>query len=673
MALPFNQIVAIDYETRWSSKPTTWSDTPYTLSKMTTEEYIRSPHFKDYGACIQRLDLNLDGPRTQWYQGGEELARVLSTYDWSKTAVLAHNAQFDVSILSWRYGIQPAFIFDTLSMARALRGIEVGNSLMKLAEDFGLPPKGKAVHSTDGLQELTPEIERELAEYCEHDVFLLVEIFKRLWEGYPASELKLIDMTLKMYTRPLLELDEDMLHDALHEERETREALLARLDVTDSMLASNDKFAEVLRSLGVEPPTKKKKPTVKTPNPVGVNFAFAKNDAMFQAMLNGDNEDVALLCEARLKVKSTTERTRAQRFLEIAGRGKLPVPLSYYGAATGRWTAAKGSAINMQNLKRGSFLRKAIMAPDGYELVVADLSQIEPRVLGWLADYDDLLNIFRSGEDAYAMFGRQMFNMPTLNKKDNPDLRQSAKSALLGAGYGLGWASFAQQLLVGFLGAPPVRYDKAFAKKLGVTTEYIERFLGWEDNVEKMMEIPHTCTTQELLVHCVAAKKIIDIYRATAYPVVGFWDLCGNLIHRSLAEGEEYTHKGALLFRKEEIVLANGMSLKYPNLRQQKDERGRPQWVYGPDATKLYAGKITNNVTQGTARIVMTDGMIRIAKRYPVVGTVHDEALCLAPVEEAAEALPWMLEQMTKVPKYMPGIPLAAEGGHHRRYGMAKN
>jgi hypothetical protein len=178
---------------------------------------------------------------------------------------------------------------------------------------------------------------------------------------------------------------------------------------------------------------------------------------------------------------------------------------------------------------------------------------------------------------------------------------------------------------------------------------------------------------QELLIHCVAAKKIIDIYRATAYPVVGFWELCSNLIHRSLAEGEEYTHKDCLLFRKEEIVLANGMSLKYPNLRQQKDERGRPQWVYGPDATKLYAGKVTNNVTQGTARIVMTDGMLRISKVYPVVGTVHDEALAIAPKEKASSALEWMLEQMTKEPKYMPGIPLAADGGHHRRYGLAKN
>jgi hypothetical protein len=393
---------------------------------------------------------------------------------------------------------------------------------------------------------------------------------------------------------------------------------------------------------------------------------------MFQAMLNGDNEDVAALCEARLKVKSTTERTRAQRFLDIAGRGTLPVPLSYYGAATGRWTASKGSAINMQNLKRGSFLRKAIMAPKGYQLVVGDLSQIEPRVLAWLADYDELLRIFVAGGDPYAQFGAQMFNIPGLTKESHPDLRQSAKSALLGAGYGLGWASFASQLLVGFLGAPPVRYERKFAKALGVTAEDVEKFLDNEDYVKKMMEIPHICTKQELLIHCLAAKAIIEKYRKTAQPVVDFWNLCGQLIETSLYGGKEYTYK-CLTFKKGEIVLPSGMSLLYPDLKRDKDEKGRVQWTYGADSTKLYAGKITNNVTQGVARCVMTDGMLRTAKKYFVAGTVHDEQIVVVPDAEVDDAKTWVLAQMTMEPKYLPGIPLDADGGAHRRYGLAKN
>jgi DNA polymerase len=658
LSAPYNRIITVDAETRWSRAD-------FTLSKMTNEEYVRDQRFKAFGFCFH--EYGSDDPIV-WVSHAD-LPYYLASINWSRTALLAHNAQFDVSILSWRYGVKPAFIFDTLSMGRAVRGVEVGNSLMKLAQDFGLPPKGHAVYSTDGLQELTPEIEHELAEYCKHDVFLCEEIFTRLVKNYPAKELRLIDMTLRMYTNACLELDREMLIKALSEEGEKREGLLKQLGIEESALASNPKFAEVLTVMGVKPPTKVSKTTGKEA------FAFAKNDALFQALLNGEREDVALLCEARLRVKSTSERTRAQRFLDISGRGALPVPLSYYGAATGRWTAAKGSAINMQNLKRGSFLRKAIMAPAGHQLVVGDLSQIEPRVLAWLADYDDMLGIFRSGSDAYAAFGAQMFNIPGLSKETHPDLRQSAKSALLGCGYGLGWASFAAQLLVGFLGAPPVRYDKAFAKKLGVDAAYIDRFVGWEDNVRKLREIPHTCTERELLIHCVAAKKIIDIYRSTAHPVVSFWDMCSKLMEKSLYGGEDVVYK-CVTFRKEEIVLPSGMTLKYPNLRNEYDKETKQRnWVYGEAGvkpTKLYAGKITNNIVQGTARVVMTDGMLRVDKKYPVVGTVHDELLCVVPDAEVEGAKDWVLEQMIAPPKYMPGIPLNSEVGAHRRYGLAK-
>lgn len=655
MSAPFDRIITIDFETRWDKRD-------YTLSKMTTEEYIRDERFTAFGACLH--EFNTDAP-TVWVRG-DELVDVLGGVDWSRTAVLAHNAQFDVSILEWRYGVRPCFIFDSLSMARALRGVEVGNSLAKLAEDFKLPAKGKAVNSTDGLETITPEIEQELADYCKHDVYLCEEVFKRLSKGYPAKELRLIDMTLKMYTRPVLQLDQNMLMDAIAEEKEKREGLLHRLGLDEAVLASNPQFAQALKALGVDPPTKVSKTTNKRA------LALAKNDALFQALLNGGNEEVAALCEARLKVKSTTERTRAQRFLEISKRGALPVPLSYYGASTGRWTASKGSAINMQNLKRGSFLRKAIMAPINNQLAVGDLSQIEPRVLAWLADYEELLDIFRSGGDPYAQFGAQMFGIPGMTKDSHPVERQSAKSALLGAGYGLGWASFAQQLLVGFLGAPPLRYTKADAKKLGVTGDAIKAFVANEDYVKRMEEIPHICTTQELLVHCITAKAIIDKYRAAAWPVKTFWSAMEEMLVRCLAGGEEMVYK-CLTFRKEEIVLPNGMRILYPNLRQEKDDKGAKRWVYGPEATPLYGGKITNNVVQGTARIVMTDGMLRVNKRYPVVGTVHDELIAVVPDEEVADAKTWVLAQMTMEPSYMPGIPLAADGGVHRRYGLAKN
>ncbi len=662
MSAPYDQAIVLDFETSWGRA----QHIKLGFTHQTNEEYVRDPRFKAWGLSWKYLGSD-DSP--VWVTR-KDLPAFFASIDWSRTAVVAQNALFDVSVMAWRYNAKPAFIFDTLSMGRALHGVEVGNSLKKLAERFGLPPKGDGLSPSENiLDELPADVEAILADYCCHDTWLCEQIFLRMIAGYPAKELRLIDMTLRMYTNACLELDREMLIKALTEEGEKREGLLKKLGIEEAALASNPKFAEVLTLMGVTPPTKVSKTTGKEA------FAFAKNDALFQALLNGEREDVALLCEARLRVKSTTERTRAQRFLDISGRGALPVPLSYYGAATGRWTAAKGSAINMQNLKRGSFLRKAIMAPVGHQLVVGDLSQIEPRVLAWLADYEDLLDIFRSGRDAYAAFGAQMFGIPGLSKESHPDLRQSAKSALLGCGYQLGWASFAAQLLVGFLGAPPVRYDKAFAKKLGVDAAYIDRFVGWDENVKKLREIPHICTERELLIHCVAAKKIIDIYRETSHPVVSFWDMCAKLMEKSLYGGEEVVYK-CVTFRKEEIVLPSGMTLKYPNLRNEVDKETKQRnWVYGEEGvkpTKLYAGKITNNIVQGTARVVMTDGMLRVDKKYPVVGTVHDELLCVVPDPEVAGATDWVLEQMIVEPKYMPGIPLNSEVGAHRRYGLAK-
>ena len=681
MSLPFKTILTVDAETRWSSKPTDWCEDSFTLSKMTTESYIRDKKFKAFGVCIHEYGTD---KHTQWYKH-EELPRIFSCYDWTKTAVLAHNAMFDIGIMSMIYGINPCFIFDSLSMARALRGVEVGNSLAKLAEEFELPPKGRAVHSTDGLYELTPEIEAELLDYCKHDVFLCEEVFTRLLTGlhgggriapaYPSKELRLIDMTIRVFTEPQLVLGVPMLGEARDEENEKLQVALERCGVSESELASNDQFALVLERMGQLPPTKKKRPTIKTPNPVGLNFAFAKNDAHFQQMLNGDNEDVALLCEARLRVKSTLERTRAQRFIDIASRGTMPVPLAYYGAETGRWQAAKGGSINFQNMKRGSFLRKAVMAPDGYVIGVMDLSQIEPRVIAWLAGYDVMLEIFRAGGDPYATFGAIMFSIPGLNAADHPLLRQSAKSAMLGASYQLGWAAFSAQLLVGFLGAPPKRYTKEEARQLGVTSAAVKKFIENKWHMEKMMEIARTCTDEELLIHCLAAKAIIEKYRATAEPVVEFWGFLQERLVASLIGGEEYEYKGVLTFKKEEIVLVNGMSLKYPNIEIRKDERGRSEYWYGlgDKKQKLYAGRLANNVTQALARIVMSDGMLRIAKKRRVVGSVHDEALTLLPEATAVPDLAWMKEQMVMEPKWMPGIPLNAGGGFHKRYGLAKN
>jgi DNA polymerase len=210
----------------------------------------------------------------------------------------------------------------------------------------------------------------------------------------------------------------------------------------------------------------------------------------------------------------------------------------------------------------------------------------------------------------------------------------------------------------------------AFAKRLGVTKEMVLDFLAWDKNREKALTIPRTCTDEEIIIHCVAAKFIIENYRSAARPVEALWELFGALIERSLSGGKSYTHK-CVTFEKRRIVLPNGMSLQYNELQGNPDEKGRVQWTYGNDK-KLYGGKVVENVVQAVARCVMTDGMLRIQPRYPCVLTVHDEVVVLVPDAEVEQAEPWVLEQMTAQPKYMPDIPLAAETGVGKRYGDAK-
>ena len=496
------------------------------------------------------------------------------------------------------------------------------------------------------------------------------QIFHRIKFGfnYPVKELRLIDLILRMYLDPRLLLDVQMLEKAVAEERNALSNLLFQLNIVEADLASDEKFSAILTGMGVEVPLKK--------TPKGnTKPAFAKTDAGFQALLESSNESISLLCQTRLKVKSTQARTRAQRLIDIAKRGPLPVPLHYYGALTGRIQAARGQAINMQNMKRGSFLRKAILAPKGHVCVVVDLSQIEPRVLAWYAGNVQVLNIFRSGKDVYSMFGAQMFGVPGMTKESHPILRQSAKSALLGCGYGLSWYSFAAQLLVGFLGAPPICYNMAFLRQMKIFPDQIRAAMSRPEFAERALSIPRRCSDVEILVHAVAAEQIIHKYREASPSVIQFWRQCGNLLSDMRLRDKEKQFKN-LLVRREQIVLPNGMSLRYPGLtfNDTGDDPRSYGYFYknGKSDVKIYGSKVTENIVQAVARIVMTDGMLRIQERYPVALTVHDEAVAVVPEAEAEEALRWMIEQMTLEPSYLPGIPLAAEGGFHERYGEAK-
>jgi DNA polymerase I-like protein with 3'-5' exonuclease and polymerase domains len=411
-------IITLDFETYYAQD--------YTLSKGTTEEYIRSPRFEVIGVAVK---VN-DGP-TEWFSGTHEETRAfLSRYDWANSFALAHNTMFDGAIMSWRFGIKPKVWLDTLCMARALHGVEVGGSLKAVAERYGVGEKGTEVVNAKNkrLADFTREELSRYASYCVNDVDLTRDVFKIMVEKFPKQELKLIDLTLRMFIDPVLDLDTGLLETHLDKIKDWKDELLDKSGTTKEDLMSNPKFAELLKGLDVDPPMKISPTTGKE------TYAFAKTDEGFKALAEDEDVRVQALVAARLGNKSTLEETRTQRFIDISKRGLLPVPIRYYAAHTGRWGG--DDKINLQNLpSRGpnaKALKRAIIAPEGHMIVEADSAQIEARVLAWLAEQGDLVTAFANKEDVYKKMASKIYGVQ--EEEVTKDQRSLVRLQSLGLG-----------------------------------------------------------------------------------------------------------------------------------------------------------------------------------------------------------------------------------------------
>lgn len=395
------KLITLDFETFYSKE--------FSLSKITTERYIRSPEFETIG-----FGYKVDAGRSEWVTGPDNVIKdALQSLDIPNSNLICHNMAFDGAILAWRYGITPKYYFDTLSMARPITGQTVGGSLAALAKKFMLGEKGKEVVNALGMRREDFGFTQLHAygEYCKNDVDLTYTLFHILREYTTPQELYIIDMMMRMYTDPVITLDKDTLEHHLGEVRLKKDNLMARIDASigRDALMSNPKFAEVLKKLGVEPPTKISARTGKEA------YAFGKTDVAFKALLEHEDERVQAVVSARLGVKSTLEETRTEAFIGISERGPLPILLNYYGAHTGR--ASGGDKVNLQNLPRGGALRKAMQAPEGHSLVAVDSSQIEARVVAWLAGQDELVACFAEGRDIYSEFATDVYGK-TVTKSD---------------------------------------------------------------------------------------------------------------------------------------------------------------------------------------------------------------------------------------------------------------
>jgi DNA polymerase len=549
-----------------------------------------------------------------WFSGAhDEVLEFLNRFDWSNSFALAHNAMFDGAILTWRFGIKPMAWLDTLAMARATDGLEAGNSLAKLVERYGLGAKGTEVLNALGKRRADfPAVDlNAYGGYCKNDVELTYALFHVLVQRFSRSELELISLTIKMFSEPVLQLDTPLLEQHLMQVQARKEKLLAQCVANKETLMSNPKLAELLIKMGVEPPMKE------SPANGKLTYAFAKNDEEFKALMEHPDERVQAIIAARLGTKSTLEETRTQRFISISLRGKMPVPLRYYAAHTGRWGG--DDKLNLQNLPRKSLLKDSIIAPKGYVLIDADSSQIEARIVAWLSGQHDLVDAFERKEDVYKIMASAIYGKE--EKEIDAGERFVGKTTILGAGYGMGHTKFGIQL-----------------KTFGVEIADEE------------------------------ASRIISVYRQTYPHIPRLWKEANSALEalrtqRTTAVGHQ---PQALSVTKSGFLLPSGLHLNYKDLQEDEDgytyasRRGR---------IKIYGGKVVENVCQALARCVIGEQMLKISRKYKVALTVHDAVMAVVREEEKDEALAYIEECMKWRPSWALTLPLACEIGVGKSYG----
>lgn len=611
-------IVTIDFETYYSKD--------FSLSKMTTEQYIRSPIFEVIGVAVKT-----NGHPSDWYSG-ENFHGFLNSIDYSDKAILCHNTAFDGAILDWHFGIKPKLWLDTMSMARPHHALTTGCSLKALAKHYGVGTKGTEVVNAMGKRRsdfTVGEMER-YGDYSTNDADICWALWKILKKMTPTSELLLIDQVLRMFIEPSFVLDKPLLEGHLASVIRKKNALLDKIasrsetDITVQVLGgeaikgalmSNNVLADLLRLFKVNPPMKISKSTGQPA------YAFAKSDKEFKALLEHPNIHIQNIVAARLGVKSTLEESRTTSFVAAADRGPLPIMLNYYGAHTGRLSG--GDGMNLQNLPRGGVLRKALKAPPGHVVITCDSSQIEARMIGYVAGQDDLTEAFANKRDVYSEFATDVYGFP-ITKADKVE-RFVGKTCILGLGYGMGKERFRETLAIG---------------QGGISLDIDEN----------------------------EAARIVRLYRNKNHKIVSLWNQAGEAL-ASMVRGETGMIGDMLYYDPSGILLPNGLRLLYPNLTAKVggfEYDGR----YGP--VNIYSGKVAENFTQALARLVISDQMLAIGQRYRPRLQVHDEIVVIVREEEVDEAMAFISEAMRVAPPWAPGLPVDCEIGVGPSYGEAK-
>jgi DNA polymerase len=617
--------IFLDFETPYSTAD------KFSLEKMTYEQYIRDERFFVHG-----MGYKVNDQEVQYVSGDQDTSAALSQLfpPGNDNVLVAHRTHFDGAVLSWYYKRQAAKYYCTESMSRAVWGQESA-ALAAVAErcfpDDETKRKGKELADFDGiLRPLTDEEQVIMGGYCKNDVSLTFDIFAQMYKWLPQVAFDVMNISLSGFIHPGFVLDRQRVEDYLEQVLEEKNEAVKASGLPEEVLASNDKFAAWILEQGI-PYEKVPSPTPKDPE--NTKWPLAKDAPEFLA-IQADYPEHQAVFNARLLVKSTIERSRAQRLLDhaeisrINPEGKIALPLAFCAAHTKRFGGT--NKINPQNFKRGSELRRALCAPKGYLVGVADSSNIEARVLPYLAGCNRILNAFAAGEDLYAQFAERVYKKP-VTKEDIE--RFVGKVCILGLGFGMAAKTLRLTLAKGALGGPRLFFSMQ---------ECIELVYGYRSMYE---EIPL------------------------------FWNFLDRMLLGMCQKGFRYEYKG-LIFEYQRVTLPNGMVMNYPDLSGDPEGEGKWNFTYwnGKFYTKIYGGKFAENLTQAVAQAILWEQMVESDNYLRTVDgriilQVHDEIISLSPNEVAEEALERVLYIMRIAPDWCTEeLVLDAEGGLDTNY-----
>ncbi len=365
-----------------------------------------------------------------------------------KTKIVGQNIKFDRNILT-RHGINLAsFENDTMLMSYVLNSTATRHNLDALAQyylkyktttfedvagkgvkqvTFDLVPMDQAVHYASEDADITYRLHEELKSRLAKEPVLntlleeveipLITVLSDMEQAGTLVNERVLKAQSKNFSERITKLETEAY------ELAGQEFNLGSPKQLQEIFFEKLKYPVLQKTPGGQPST-------------------AENVLQ---QLSEDYELPKIILEHRTlsKLKSTyTDKLPSQI---SPSTGRIHTSFNQTGTSTGRLSS---SDPNLQNIpirtEDGRRIRQAFEAPNGYQLISADYSQIELRVIAHLSKDEGLLKAFKEGQDIHSSTASEVFGVDL--QEVEPDQRRGAKAINFGLIYGISAFGLSKQL-----------------------------------------------------------------------------------------------------------------------------------------------------------------------------------------------------------------------------------